>query len=148
MSVGSQRSDSTNHRWLYYVILYKGLEHLWILVFGGILEPSPPDQGMTVLPFCCGLVAKSCPTLCNPMDWSSPGSLPFPWDFPGKNTGVGCHFLLQGIFPTQRLNPHLLHWQADSLPLSHLGSPYLEGSEIYRYSICIQLTWSYSWFPN
>ena len=31
------------------------------------------------------------------------------WDFPGKNTGVGCHFLLQGIFPTQASNPHLLH---------------------------------------
>ena len=46
-----------------------------------------------------------------------------PWDFPGKNTGVGCHFLLQGIFLTQGLNPCLLHWQADSLPLSHLGSP-------------------------
>ena len=30
-----------------------------------------------------------------------------PWDYPGKNTGVGCHFLLQGIFPTQGLNPHL-----------------------------------------
>ena len=46
-----------------------------------------------------------------------------PWNFPGKNTGVGCHFLLQGIFQTQGLNPHLLHWQADSLPLSHMGSP-------------------------
>ena len=34
--------------------------------------------------------------------------------FPGKNTGVGCHFLLQGIFPAQGLNPHLLHWQAGS----------------------------------
>ena len=48
-----------------------------------------------------------------------------PWNCPGKNTGVGCHFLLQGILPTQGLNPclqHLLHWQADSLPLSHLGS--------------------------
>ena len=32
-----------------------------------------------------------------------------PWDFPGKNTGVGCHFLLQGIFLTQGLNPGLLH---------------------------------------
>ena len=32
-----------------------------------------------------------------------------PWDFPGKNTGVGCHFLLQGIFLTQGLNPHFLH---------------------------------------
>ena len=34
-----------------------------------------------------------------------------------------CHFLLQGIFPTQGLNPHFLHWQMDSLPLSHLGNP-------------------------
>ena len=35
---------------------------------------------------------------------------------------MGCHFLLQGIFPTQGSNPHLLHWQADSLPLNHLGN--------------------------
>ena len=40
-----------------------------------------------------------------------------PWDFPGKNTGVGCHLLLQGIVPTQGLNLPLLYWQADSLPL-------------------------------
>ena len=40
-----------------------------------------------------------------------------PWSFPGKNTGVGCHFLLQGIFPTQGTNPyllHLLHWHSES----------------------------------
>ena len=50
-----------------------------------------------------------------------------PWDSPGKNTGVGCHFLLQGIFPAQGSNLHLLHllhWQADSLPLHHLRSPF------------------------
>ena len=35
---------------------------------------------------------------------------------------MGCHFLLQEISPTKGSNPHLLHWQADSLPLSHLGS--------------------------
>ena len=46
-----------------------------------------------------------------------------PWGFPGKNTGVGCHFLLQGVFQIQGSNLHLLHWQADSLPLSHPGSP-------------------------
>ena len=49
-----------------------------------------------------------------------------PWNFPGKKTGVGCHFLLQGIFPTQGSNPHLLHllhWQVNTLPLNHLGSP-------------------------
>ena len=44
---------------------------------------------------------------------------------PGKNSGVDCHFLLQGVFPTQGWSLHLLHWQADSLPLSHLGSPML-----------------------
>ena len=48
---------------------------------------------------------------------------PLSTDFPGNNPGVGCHFLLQGIFPSQRSNPCFLHWQADSLPLSHLGSP-------------------------
>ena len=50
-----------------------------------------------------------------------PARLLFPWDSPGKNTGVGCHALFQGIFPTQgsnlRLLP-LLHWQAGSLPLA------------------------------
>ena len=40
-------------------------------------------------------IAQSCPTLCDPMDCSLPGSLS-PCDFPGKNTGMGCHFLLQG----------------------------------------------------
>ena len=51
----------------------------------------------------------------------------FPWDSLGKNAGVRCHFLLQGIFLTQESNPchlHLLHWQADSLLLQYLGSPW------------------------
>ena len=55
-----------------------------------------------------GSVTKSCPTLCEPMDCSLPGSSVH-GIFPGKNTGVGCHFLLQGIFLTQELNPGLLH---------------------------------------
>ena len=55
---------------------------------------------------CCCLVAKSCPTLFWPHGLL-PARLLCPWDFPGKNTGVGCHFLLQGIFPTQGLNPGL-----------------------------------------
>ena len=46
-----------------------------------------------------------------------------PWDFPGKNTGVGCHFLLQGIFPTQGLNPDLPHCRQILDYLSHQGSP-------------------------
>ena len=54
-----------------------------------------------------------------------PAKLRCPWNFPGKNTGVCCHFPLQGIFPTQGLNLcllSLLHWQVGSLSLSHLGS--------------------------
>ena len=49
-----------------------------------------------------------------------------PWDFSGKNTGVGCHFLFQGIFLTQESNPcllHLLHWKADFLQLAPPGKP-------------------------
>ena len=48
------------------------------------------------------------------------------WNSPGKDTGVGYHALLQGIFLIQELNLyllHLLHWQVDSLPLSNLGNP-------------------------
>ena len=53
-----------------------------------------------------------------------PARLLCPWNFPGENTGVGCHFLLQGIFLTRGLNPSPVSpaLQADSLPLSHLGS--------------------------
>ena len=54
--------------------------------------------------------------------WTVANRLLCLWDSPGKNTGLGCHFLLQGIFPTQELNPCLLHWQVDSSPLSHLGN--------------------------
>ena len=56
--------------------------------------------------------------------WTEPARLLCAWDFPGKNTAVGCHFLPQGIFLTQGSNLYLLsllHWQANSLPLSHLG---------------------------
>ena len=66
------------------------------------------------------LVTQSCLTLCNPMDCNPPGSSAH-GDSPGKNTGVGCHFLLQGSFPIQGLNLHLLHWQVESLPSEPSG---------------------------
>ena len=47
---------------------------------------------------------------------------PLSTESPGKNNGVRCHFLLQEILPTQGLNLHLLHWQMNSLALSHLGN--------------------------
>ena len=67
----------------------------------------------------------SCSVMSNsfPFNGLQPARL-CPCNFPSKNTGVGSHFLLQGSFLTQRWNPRLLgllHWQADSLPLRHLG---------------------------
>ena len=56
------------------------------------------------------------------MDYSLPGSSVY-GDSPGKDTGVGCHALFQGILPTQGSNPNLLHPQLDFLPQSHQGSP-------------------------
>ena len=46
-----------------------------------------------------------------------------PWDFPGTNNEVGYHLLLQGIFLAHGLNPYVLHWHVNPLPLRYLGSP-------------------------
>ena len=62
-----------------------------------------------------------------PVDWCLP-SFSVHKIFPSKNPGVGCHFLLQGIFPTQGSNPKLLfllHWQVGSLSLAPSGNPTL-----------------------
>ena len=56
---------------------------------------------------------------------------------------MGCHFLTQGIFLTQGLNPHLLHWQADSLPLSHQGIPF-----IFLFLAALGLHWYILAFSN
>ena len=58
--------------------------------------------------------------------WTVAHQAPYSRDSPGKNIGVGCHALLQGIFLTQGSNPHLLgllHWQMDSLPLTPRRMP-------------------------
>ena len=83
-----------------------------------------------------------------------------PRDSPGKNTRVGCHALLQGIFLTQGSNPcllHLLHWQAGSLPLAPPGKPhalysyFIYSSEVgkkvylphFRYEVTEALSYTY-----
>ena len=66
------------------------------------------------------LVARSCPTLCDSMDCSQPGSVH--GDSAGKNTGMGSNVLLQGIFPTHGLNPGLPHCRQILYYLSHKGS--------------------------
>ena len=75
-------------------------------------------------------VAQSCPTLCNPMDC--------PWNSPGQNTGVGSLSRLQRIFPTQGLNPGLLHCRWILYQLSHKGSPRILEWVLSHVS-CVQL---------
>ena len=69
----------------------------------------------------CCLVTQLCLILLRPHGLY-PTRLLCPWEFPGRNAGVGCHFLSQGTFPTQGVNPSLLYWQVDSLPLRHQES--------------------------
>ena len=82
--------------------------------------PSPAAPGSGRLSALCS-VAQSCPTLFDPIDCSPPGSSVHR-NSPGNNTGVGCHALLQGIFPTQGLNPGLSHCRWILYQLSHQGS--------------------------
>ena len=63
----------------------------------------------------CAKLLQSCLTLCDPMDCSQPGSAVH-GDSLGKNTGVGCHFLLQGDLPDPGIKPESPALQADSLP--------------------------------
>ena len=81
-----------------------------------------------------------------------PARLLCPWNFPGKNFGMGCHFLLQGIFLIQGLNPHLLHLlpqHAYSLPLHHckmFKSSQLITSIIIQFinvSLSLEIIWSH-----
>ena len=93
-----------------YILLYVNILYFYLLNLPTLL-----------------LSAHACSvmSLCESVDCSPAGSSAH-GHYLDKNTGVGHHFLLQGIFPAQGLNPHLLwllHWQADSLPLCQLGSP-------------------------
>ena len=79
------------------------------------------------------LVVQSCPTLCDPIDCSPPG-YSVQGHSPGKNTRVGCHALLQGIFPTQGSNPGLPHCRQILYHLSHQASPRILEWVFYPFS--------------
>ena len=84
------------------------------------------------------------------MSHSVPTRLLHPWDPPGKNTGAGCHFFLQGVFPSQGVNLcflGLLRWQAASLPLVPPGKPVSAlDSKRSRVGLCAGC--SASWTPS
>ena len=89
-----------------------------------VTKPPPPHILMTVLGYSVVSNSATCPGLQAP--GLQPARVLCPRNFPGNNTRVECHFLLQGIFPTQGSNLHflcLLRLQVDSLPQCHLESP-------------------------
>ena len=85
---------------------------------------ATPSLGLGLALLCAVLClfTQSCPTLCDPMDCSPP-SFSVHGDSPGENTEVGCHTLLQRIFPTQGLNPGLPHCRQILYCLSHQRRP-------------------------
>ena len=100
----------------------------WLLSHSWVLR-SPLSS--FICHMCVCSITHSCLTL-QPRGLSS-SRLLGPWDFPGKNPGAVYYFLLQGNFPNQGSNLHLLHWQGDSLPLSHLGN-HLSPSLFFSFS--------------
>ena len=119
--------------------IYETAHRLWLRILSTALE-----RELNILDYAC-VHAKSlllCPTLCDDMDCSPPGSSVH-GDSPGKNTGVDGHFLLQRIFPTKGLNSHLLcllHFPAGS---SHLGSLWLC---LISTSLLFDLVWVFCMF--
>ena len=79
-----------------------------------------------ILGYCFCLAGKLCLTLFV-APWTVTCQAPISMGFPRQEYWVGCHFVLRGIFLTQESNPRFLPWQADSLPLSHQGSPTVLG---------------------
>ena len=93
---------------------------------------SLPQEEVTFIQRCV-CVSRSA-TLCDPRDCSPPGSSVH-GDSQGRNTGVGCHSLLQGIFPTQGSNPGLLHCRWILYWLKQNGSPFLQRKTPQIFSI-------------
>ena len=93
-----------------WFLLYNSVDQLWVYIYVSVSHSVVPNS---LRPH--GL---------------QPTRLLFPWHFPGKDTGVECHFLLQGIFPTQESNPGLLHsrffteWATREAPCIHTSPPF------------------------
>ena len=119
-----------------YIFVVQSLNHVLLL---GTLHGLPAFSVLHYLPELTQIhvhwvsdainqLILSCPLLLLPSIFPSirvfcNGS-PLPWDFPSKNTGVGCHLLLQGIFLMQGSKSVSPAWQVGSLPLSHQGGPH------------------------
>ena len=97
------------------------------MIYMKFVKRADPKNSHYTVDF--SLLGCSLTSVISDSGWShglQPTRLPYPWDSPGEKTAMGCHALLQGILPTQGLNPCLLcllHWQVGSLPLAPPGKP-------------------------
>ena len=114
--------------WTWFTLSFRMLGEFSAIMSSNICS-GPFSLSSSVL--CVCLVAQLCPTLCDLMDCSPLGSFVH-WDSPGKNTRVGCHVLLQGIFPP-RGQTLVSHIAADSLPSEPPGKPFWG---VYNVNIC------------
>ena len=117
-----------NEKYWYSTVFYPvgfvqavSLLHITFQLMEMILSTRHECFKSIILVFACVRmcsIAQLCLILCDPVD-CSPLVSSCPWNSSGRNTGVGCHFLLQRIILTQGSNLCLLRWQADSLSLHH-----------------------------
>ena len=100
----------------------------WQSSYLTLVPPGKPKVRMSV--------TQSCPTLCDFLDCSPPGSSD-PWNSPGKNIGVGGHSLLQGIFPIQEFNPGLLHFRQIFFVVFLPSEPLLHCNLLLQFSFAL-----------
>ena len=99
---------------------------------------------------CMSCLCRLCVHACSVAQSLRPHGLPparplCPWGFPGKHTGVGCHFLLQGVFLTQEWDLRLLHWQVDSLSAEPPGKPQMQ---VVSVRLIMGSSWNYGHEPG
>ena len=105
------------------------------------------EKGIWVLPRLCESVSHSFVSNSLQPHGLYSTRLLCPWASPGKNTGVGFHSLLQGIFSTQGLKPGLLHCRRTRYSLSHQGSP-MKTDKLYWLSLTLKGVWSCLWLSR
>jgi len=132
-------NESHGEHWFNVVSCKMAFGHSRFSLLAGL---NLPFQCSSFLTLCAVLSHSVVSNSLRPHDCSPPGSSVH-GDSPGKNTGVGCHALLQGIFPTQGSNPGLLHCRWILYYLSHQGNPQI--LEWVAYSFSRGFSWSRNW---
>ena len=132
--------QSLPRKWLFFILLVVTWDKIeikqllfWPFVWGlQVLMAWIKPRFIQVCAVLC-LFAQSCPTLCDPMEFSLPGSSVH-GHFPGKKNRMSCHALLPGVFPTQGWNPGLPHCRQILYHLSQQGSPRVLERVVYPFS--------------